>query len=107
MNSRPFFRIFAVLTVLIAGFLLVTTAPAAKYKMAGEITAINLNHRTVVIEVPMDKKKFTVAGPLVKGARLTRNSQKARLSDFKVGEKVFVRWHSSDEGHKIDRITLR
>jgi outer membrane lipoprotein-sorting protein len=39
------------------------TAGEKIYQMKGEITAIESVHNTVVIEVPMGKRMFTVAGP--------------------------------------------
>jgi len=89
-------------------FMLLVALPlvvfAQSYKMTGKITGIDLNHQTIVIEVPLGSQMFTVGGPLASDARLTRNNQEAKLKDFNVGEKVTVIFHSNDQGHVIDRL---
>jgi hypothetical protein len=82
-------------------------AIAKSYTMTGKISAINLSHRTVVIEVPMVSKMFTVGGPLAGDAKLTKDMQPADLNDFMVGERVTVKWHSTPAGHVIDQLAAR
>jgi hypothetical protein len=96
----------SVMTVL---FLLVFAGPgiAASYAMIGEITAIDLKFNTIVVQVPMGDRLFTVGGPLAAEARLFRQNRDAGLEAFNVGETVVVRWHSTKNGHIIDRLTLR
>ena len=53
-----------------------------RYKMNGKIRGIDLNHQTIVIEVPLGSTLFTVGGPLASDAKLTRSGQPATLSDF-------------------------
>jgi hypothetical protein len=90
---------------------LMFTVPAivagATYTMTGKISAIDLAYSTVVIEVPMASKLFTVGGPLAADAALSKNNQTASLDDFKVGEQVTVKWHSTSEGHVIDRLVSK
>ena len=74
------------------------------YKMTGKITGIDLNYQTIVIEVPLGSQMFTVGGPLASDANLTKGNQPAMLQDFNVGEKVTVIFHSTDQGHVIDRL---
>lgn len=97
------------LSIVSACFLLFSSVSLAQiHRMAGKITAIDLEHRTVVVEVPIaDNQTFTVAGPLTEDTILVRNAEWVELNDFEIGEKVLVRWHSTEEGHKIDRLTLR
>jgi hypothetical protein len=71
------------------------------YKMTGHITAIDLEYRTVVIEVPMVGKTFTVGGPLASGAVLKRGDVSVDLRDLQVGDQVVVTWRSTPEGHLI------
>jgi len=95
-------------------FALLTTAwlpPAAAadktYKMSGEVTGVNTQHNTVVVEVPMGKETFTVAGPLASDAKIMKNGRSAELSDFQTGDKATVTFHSGMQGHVIDALTSR
>jgi hypothetical protein len=87
------------------------TAPtivfAKTYNMTGKISAIDLAYNTVVIQVPMASKMFTVGGPLAANAKLTKDNKMASLNDFKVGERVAVKWHSTPQGHVIDRLVAK
>ena len=80
------------------------TAGEKTYQMKGEITAIESVHNTVVIEVPMGKKMFTVAGPLSSEAILKRGERRAGLTDFVVGDEVTVKWKATDSGHIIEML---
>ena len=102
--------ITGVAMVVILTFL--ATAPtivfAKAYKMTGKISAIDLADNTVVIQCPLASHQiFTVGGPLAAGAKLTINNKQASLNDFKVGERVAVRWHSAPQGHVIDRLVAK
>ena len=75
-------------------------------KMVGEITAIDFINNTVVVEVPVgktmhEKRLFTVGGPLASDAELIKESGSANLEDFKVGDRVTVKWKTIDTGHLI------
>ena len=75
-------------------------------KMVGEITAIDSIHKTVVVEVPIGKTEykeqlFTVGGTLAPGAELVKGSRSATLEDFKVGDRVTVKWKPIETGHLI------
>jgi len=93
-----------VLTVLIAA---PTVVFADTYLMTGKIAAIDLAYDTVVIEVPMVSKTFTVGGPLASDARVIKDDQTVGIDDFKVGEQVTVKWHSTPQGHVIDRLVAK
>ncbi len=72
-----------------------------KYRMTGDITAIDLTHNTVVIEVPLAGKTFTVGGALSSEAILKRGGQSVGLADFQVGDRVIVIWEATEQGHLI------
>jgi len=72
-----------------------------KYLMGGEITAIDLDYKTVVIEVPIGERMFTVGGPLSSEAVLKRGGLLVDLVNFQVGDRVTVEWKVSEQGHLI------
>ena len=71
------------------------------YEMVGDITAVDLAHNTVVIEVPLERGAFTVGGPLSARATLFRGEQSVDLSDFQAGDRVIVKWEATEKGHLI------
>lgn len=71
------------------------------YEMPGDITAIDLGFNTVVVEVPIAGKSFTVGGPLSPDASLKRGGRTIRLSDFRVGDRVIIKWNATEKGHII------
>ena len=75
-----------------------------RYKMTGKITGIDPAYKTIVIEVPLESQMFTVGGPLASDAKLFKEGEPALLADFVVGETVTVIFHSTDQGHVIDRL---
>ena len=83
------------------------TASEKIYLMSGTIKAIDQAHNTVVIECPLGGKMFTVGGPLSSGAVLKKGSTSASLSDFSEGERVDVKWRSTDKGHVIEMMKSR
>lgn len=75
-------------------------------RMVGEIAAIDSMSRTVVVEVPVGKtvyeeKQFTVGGRLAPEAELIKGSRSVKLEEFKVGDRVTVRWKPIETGHLI------
>ena len=81
---------------------------AKTYNMTGKISAIDLSYHTVVIKCPLASQQiFTVGGPLAANAKLSKNNQMASLNDFKVGERVAVRWHGTPQGQVIDRLVAK
>ena len=79
-----------------------------EYKMGGEITAIEKDYNTVVIEVLLGNNQlFTVGGPLSEGAVLKKEGQPVGLSSFAIGDKVTVLWRATEKGHIIDRLETR
>ncbi len=75
-------------------------------RMVGEITAIDSMHKTVVVQVPIGKtafeeQHFTVGGPLTPDTELMKGSRPAKLEDFKVGDRVTVKWKPIETGHLI------
>jgi hypothetical protein len=77
------------------------------YKMTGYITAIDLEYRTVVIEVPMVGKTFTVGGPLASGAVLKKDGVLVGLGELQAGDQVVVTWKPTPDGHLILSLTLK
>ena len=71
------------------------------FKRAGEITAIDLDHNTVIVEVPVGKRLFTVGRPLSPEAVLKRGGQSVGLADFRTGDRVTVTWEATERGHLI------
>jgi hypothetical protein len=68
----------------------------------GKISGIDLTYDTVVVEVPIiDDQLMTVGGPLADGAQLKKENHSAALEDFEIGEKVTVKWRSTDDGPRI------
>ncbi|MBW1677629.1 MAG: hypothetical protein JRJ79_13770 [Deltaproteobacteria bacterium] len=63
-KASCFTVIFLTVVLTICLFGTQGTAGEKIYQMKGEITAIESAYNTVVIEVPMGKRMFTVAGPL-------------------------------------------
>ena len=72
-----------------------------KYLMSGEMTAIDLDYKTVVIEVPLGERMFTGGGPLSSKAVLKRGGLLVDLVNFQVGDRVTVEWKVSEQGHLI------
>ncbi len=71
------------------------------YRMTGDISAIDLRYNTVVIEVPLAGKTFTVGGPLSSKAVLKKGSRSVGLKDFRIGDRVTVKWEATTQGHLI------
>ena len=104
--KKGFFLLVAVLIFIL--FLSVSLwAQPKKYIMEGKITAIDIPYKTVVIEVPMDGKNFTVAGPIKQGAILIKDGKKVSLGDFEIGDRVVVLWESTPQGHLIEKIEAK
>jgi predicted RNase H-like nuclease (RuvC/YqgF family) len=84
---------------------LASWAGEKKYRMRGELTAIDLTYHTAVIEVPFSEKTFTIGGSISSGAILKRGGQSVGLADFQVGDRVVVIWESTRRGHVIHSLT--
>jgi hypothetical protein len=104
------------LTVLVAAaiFSLTILAPlpvnadaSRVYTNLGSISAIDLMHGTIVVEVPINGEQMTVGGPLVENARLMKGDRSVQLDDFNVGESVYVKWQYTQTGHRIMALTKR
>ena len=107
VTKRKSLRIVAAAVVLLFVATAATIVFADTYNMTGTISAIDLQYQTVVIKCPLASMQiFTVGGPLAENAVLKIKNKKASLSDFKVGERVAVKWHGVPQGHVIDRLVL-
>ncbi len=106
-RKRPNFLILA-LTILFFISLAVSSMASKGYEMVGKISAIDLDYKTVVIDVPLSNGQiFKVGGPLSPGAVLKKGDMAAGLSQFHVGDKVWVKWRSTEKGHVIDMIEAK
>ena len=108
MKKSAYLSSLVLFAVLLFSFSAANSWAGVKlYKMTGEITAIDVEYHTVVIEVPMVGKTFTIGGPLSPDAVLERGGQSADLTDFLVGDQVVVTWTQTDEGHLILSLTKK
>jgi len=108
MNRSPYFTTLVLAVIFSISFSGAQCwAGERKYKMTGDITAIDLTHNTVVIEVPLAGKMFTVGGPLSSKAILKKGGQSVGLADFRVGDRVIVIWESIEQGHLILSLKAR
>ncbi len=99
---------------LITGLMIAAPAGAAQKAAAGQagtvsgkISDVDSGSNTVVVEVPKGKQMFTVAGPLAPKANVSRGGKPAKLSDFKKGDSVSVRYSRSDNGPVINSISSK
>ena len=100
MNPGNFRKIIlGALPLMILAMLCVPAgAQSQMYTMTGKIAAIDLEHDTVVVEVPVkDDQMLTVGGPLVSDARIRKGGQSTDLDQFNIGESVAVTWQKTDE----------
>lgn len=91
--------------LLVNGIVTPALAGSQTYGGEGEISAIDMEHRTVVVEVPIEMgTTFTVGGPLAPKATLKKNHAPAMLDDFSVGDQVKVQWRPVESGHMIEML---
>ena len=107
LNKKYFFT--AWLGLICGLYVLVSPVMGAgkTYVMSGKVTAVDTAYNTIVIDVPMGKEIFTVAGPLSPKAVLRKGGKLAHLSSFMVGESVKVKWQATDEGHLITALDAK
>ena len=103
-SIRFWFVLASVLTLAVAAATCPALAGEKAYLMKGKVAAVDLSFHTIVIEVPLGQKRFTVGGPLSPDAVLTRSGRPAKLGDYQVGEWVSVVWHPTPAGHVIDKL---
>ena len=108
MKKISFFIVISIVLLNSSLFILSQVLAADKeYIMKGKIKAIENQYNTVVIEVPLGKKQFTVGGPLSPNAVLRKKGQTVKLSDFKEGDTVTARWPATASGHIIERLEVK
>lgn len=71
------------------------------YQMGGEITAVDLYHNTVVVEVPLGEELYTVGGTVSPTAVLKKGGKSVGLAHFRRGDRVIVKWEVAERGHII------
>ena len=108
MRRAMMFRL-ALLTAVLSLGLFVCEADAAQHahQMTGKITAIDSMANTVVVDVPLHGKMLTVGGPLSQKAVLKKGGKSVGLNDFKVGDKVTVKWMTTGNGPVIEGLHAR
>ena len=87
--------------------LLGSWAGEKKYRMGGDIKAIDVRYNTAVIEVPVKEKIFTVGGSISSKAVLKRGGQPVKLADFQVGDRAIIIWESTKKGHVIHSLNVK
>ena len=108
MRKKAYFSILILSMVLaILGSAVTSWAAERLYKMTGHITAIDQAYKTVVIEVPMVGKIFTVGGSLAPNAKLERGGHSVHLADYTIGDLVVVIWKHTNEGHLLLSLTAK
>ena len=70
----------------------------------GKLTAVDLQYKAVVVEVPLNDQQLTVAGELVPNANVMKNGHMAELKDFSVDQSVTIEWMVTDHGLNILKI---
>jgi len=71
------------------------------YQAWGQISAIDVEYKTVVVEVPVAGRTSTVGGPLSPGAILEKAGKPVDLGAFGLGDGVVVKWQVTNKGHTI------
>jgi hypothetical protein len=102
MNTK-LIMCFSLILVLAPGISALAADPEV-YTYTGEISAIDLQHGTVVVEIPVENDTMTVGGPVVPEATIHKEGADAELNQFSVGERVQVTWEKTDETHLIHRL---
>jgi hypothetical protein len=108
MRKKAYLSIIALSMVFaLLGSAVTSWAAERLYKMTGYITAVDRAYSTVVIEVPMVGKTFTVGGPLASNAKLERGGHSVHLADYMIGDLVVVIWKHTEEGHLLLSLTAK
>ncbi|MGD9041593.1 MAG: hypothetical protein PVH82_18270 [Desulfobacteraceae bacterium] len=104
--TKPSYIVVAFLVLILGHFLLCSPAMSNEkaYADKGAITAIDISYNTVVVEIPLGGKMCTVAGPLSADAVLKKAGRPATLAQFVTGDKVIVKWRSTEKGHIIEAL---
>jgi hypothetical protein len=94
-------------TCLVFLGLSLATAAVRIEQMTGTIAAIDPDAKTVVVEVPFGKDKFTVGGPLSSTAIVTNGKRPSQLQALQVGAHATVSWRPTATGQEITRLDVR
>jgi len=106
---RMKWRVLGIACVLLVfgGGLLTVHAQDRIYTRQGVLTAVDFQHDTIVVQIPVNGREMTVAGPLAAGARVTVEGQAAGLDFLEVGKTVTVTWKRTPEGPHILAVRQR
>jgi len=101
-----FARWTTLIAICVIGLAVGTAAVQAKgpydiHTARGKLTAVDLQWKAVVVEVPLKNQQLTVAGELVPNAKIMKNGHMAALQDFTVDRPVTVKWMVTDKGLNI------
>ena len=106
--KKLFFLLLLVIALALVSILLPSdssgeAAPAFKQ---GEISGIDPETLSYVVEVPMGSRLYTVGGKLSVDAVLKKGKTKGLPKDFKVGDIVKIGWGKNRRGHIIKYLEL-
>lgn len=79
-------------------------ARTQKWGDIGEVAAVTVESRTIVVEVPRGTDSLTVGAEVLPDAILKVDGQPISLGDIKVGDQVRIEWSRTEQGvlaHKI------
>ena len=91
----------ACLLMMVFGGPLTAHAGDKLYTRQGVLAAVDFQHDTIVVQIPVNGQEMTVAGPLAVGARVLVEGQTAGLDFLEVGKTVTVTWKRTPEGPHI------
>jgi L,D-transpeptidase ErfK/SrfK len=76
----------------------------ARHSGQGAISHIDIESRTVVVEIPSGIQMFTVGGQVSVDARLIRDGSVTTLKSFSAGDIVRIEWSRTITGHVIESL---
>lgn len=101
MRTALYVRGLVGVLLMLCGGPLTAHAGDKVYTGQGVLAAIDFQHDTIVVQIPVNDGEMTVAGPLAAGARVTVEGQTAGLHFLELGKTVTVTWKRTPEGPHI------
>jgi hypothetical protein len=94
------------LALLVASLLPFESAWAGvqKWGDTGKVSAVTVESRTIVVEIPRGTDSLTVGAEVLPEAILEADGQTIDLEDIQVGDQVRIEWSRTEQGilaHKI------
>ncbi|MBE0617711.1 MAG: hypothetical protein IH608_07280 [Proteobacteria bacterium] len=84
-----------------------TIAPGQVRTVEGEVAAVDVAHRVVVVEAPSPKGDLTVGVTLEAGVEATLGGKPVTLSDVAIGDRAVLRYTRRDGVLLGQALTLR